>query len=148
MDIPLPEGEWSISGLIVQGPKSKQPLTPQTFAKAVPRPAITHEVPAAVEAGQPLSVQVQISPGRDVSSVGLHYRPVNQLAKFKTIENAAGRTSFTIPAEDVSPKWDLMYYLEVLNNEGSGWFQPDPHVTTPYYLVKTSAHQRPAPVAK
>src|SRR5437016_3866535 len=27
-------------------------------------------------------------------------------------------------------KWDLMYYFEILNREGGGWFQPDPHTTT------------------
>jgi hypothetical protein len=31
-----------------------------------------------------------------------------------------------------------MYYFEILNSEGGGWFQPDPLVTTPYYVVKVS----------
>jgi hypothetical protein len=28
-----------------------------------------------------------------------------------------------------------MYYFEVLNSDGSGWFQPDPETQTPYYVV-------------
>jgi hypothetical protein len=49
---------------------------------------------------------------------------------------AAGQDSVTIPGEDVSPKWDLMYYFEVLNRAGGGWFCPDPQTATPYYVVK------------
>ena len=61
---------------------------------------------------------------------------MNQQARFKTLENKAGDASFTIPAEDVPASWDLMYYFEILNAGGTGWFQPDPYVATPYYVVK------------
>jgi hypothetical protein len=72
--------------------------------------------------------------------VRLHYRPVNQLAKFKTLEAKPGGV-FQIPAEDVSANWDLMYYFEVLNDQKTGWFQPDPLVATPYYVVKVNSKQ-------
>jgi hypothetical protein len=107
--------------------------------KASPRPAISHQSPATTAAGQPITLTIQISPTSDVSAIRLHYRPVDQEAKFKTIENAAGQNTFTIPSADVSAKWDLMYYFEVLNKGGSGWFQPDPQVATPYYVVKVRA---------
>jgi hypothetical protein len=42
-----------------------------------------------------------------------------------------GGTTFTIPGEDISARWDLMYYFEVLNKEKSGWFYPDPASATP-----------------
>jgi len=48
-------------------------------------------------------------------TVRLHYRAVNQLAKFKTIESPASKAVFIIPAADVKEQWDLMYYFEVLN---------------------------------
>lgn len=82
---------------------------------------------------------MQITPSKDVARVRLHYRAVNQQAKFKTVENDPGKLSFSIPAEDISAKWDLMYYFEVLSRGGSGWFQPDPQVATPYYVVKVNA---------
>ena len=28
-----------------------------------------------------------------------------------------------------------MYYFEVLNRVGRGWFEPDPIVATPYFVV-------------
>ncbi len=136
LNIALPNGEWSVSGLVIQGPRSKLALPPQMAPKQVPRPAISHEGPRTVAAGQALRLQLRISNGNAVSSIRLHYRPVNQLVPFKTIENAADNLSFTIPGEDVSAKWDLMYYFEILNQAGSGWFQPDPLITTPYYVVK------------
>ena len=85
-----------------------------------------------------IALTLRIAPASSVSSVRLHYRPVNQLAKFKTIEKRDGPYSFTIPASDISPKWDLMYYFEILNTGRSGWFQPDPHTATPYYVIKTA----------
>jgi hypothetical protein len=44
-----------------------------------------------------------------------------------------------IPGADISAKWDLMYYFEVLNKEKGGWFEPDPAVATPYYVVKVES---------
>jgi hypothetical protein len=136
LNIAFPKGEWSVSGLVIKGPKSQSRLEPQRFAKQLPRPAIAHEAPKEVAAGQSLTVSLRVLPGVNVTRIRLHYRPVNQLAGFKTIEKTVDQSSFTIPAEDISSKWDLMYYFEILNREGSGWFQPDPHTTTPYYVVK------------
>jgi hypothetical protein len=39
-------------------------------------------------------------------------------------------------AADLSPRRDLIYYFEVLNKERTGWFDPDPNLATPHYVVK------------
>jgi hypothetical protein len=144
LDIAFPDGDWSVSGLVIHGPKSKLPLDPQELPKLLPRPSISHQPPSTAEAGQSVALRVHTTPATNVTAVRLHYRPVNQKAQFKIIEHAPGDESFTIPREDVSPKWDLMYYFEILNSAGSGWFQPDPQVTTPYYVVKVV----PGPTSK
>lgn len=136
LNVAFPQGDWWVSGLVIQGPGSRRPLEAQTFPKLLPRPAIAHEPPTTVVAGQPITLRIQISPSAEVSSIRLYYRPVDQEAKFKMIENAGSDGVFTIPGADVSERWDLMYYFEILNNRGSGWFQPDPRVATPYYVVK------------
>jgi hypothetical protein len=136
LNVEFPQGDWSVSGLVVQGPKSKLPLVTPPFPEFLPRPAITHQPPTRAEAGQPITLKIQISPTTEVTSIRLHYRPVNQQAKFKMIESAPGHDSFTIPGADISAKWDLLYYFEILNKGGSGWFQPDPQVATPYYVLK------------
>jgi hypothetical protein len=134
--IKFPEGDWSVSGLVIKGGQSKQPLPQWTMPKPVTRPTLLHQPPAKADPGEPLALRLQIAPTTHVSTVRLHYRPVNQLAKFKTLEAKPGDALFKIPAEDISPQWDLMYYFEVLNDQLTGWFQPDPAVATPYYVVK------------
>jgi hypothetical protein len=75
-----------------------------------------------------------------VTAVRLHFRSVNQLARFQTLEAPAGRRfRFTIPGQDLSPRWDLMYYFEVLRGRDGGWLEPDPDARTPYYVVETRA---------
>src|SRR5262249_1715549 len=41
-----------------------------------------------------------------------------------------------IPAEHVLPKWDLMYFIEVIDNRGNGKIYPDLEKETPYVIVK------------
>jgi hypothetical protein len=60
---------------------------------------------------------------------------------FKTLEAQAACPVFTIPGEDISAEYDLMYYFEILNQAKSGWFEPDPARATPYYVVETKAQQ-------
>lgn len=130
LDIRFPEGEWSVSGLVIQGPRSKVPLDPQVFPKLLPRPAITHHPTMSAIEGEPIALKIRIAPQTNVTRIRLHYRPLNQKAQFKTIENTAGQQSFTIPGEDISANWDLMYYFEILNQGGSGWFHPNPQAGT------------------
>ncbi|MBI4874035.1 MAG: hypothetical protein HY822_05310, partial [Acidobacteria bacterium] len=111
--------------------------------RALPRPAFTHVAPKSAEPGKPLVLVLSVGPPKDATTVRLHYRAVNQLAKFKTLEAPATRASFVIPAEDLSARWDLMYYFEVLNRERSGWFEPDPDRATPYYVVRVQAPKQP-----
>ena len=88
-------------------------------------------------AGVPLTVSLHVTPPSAATAVRLYYRPVNQLAQYKMLEAAPTHATFTIPAADISPRWDLMYYFEVLNSDKTGWFEPDPAVATPYYVVPT-----------
>lgn len=99
------------------------------------RPTITHHSPASAVPDKPLTITVRISPTKDVRAIRLHYRNVNQLESFKTLESSSG--AFTIPASDISRRWDLLYYFEVVNKDNTGWFEPNPLVATPYYVVKT-----------
>ena len=75
----------------------------------------------------------------EADALGAHVRDelgINELSQAKPTQAV-----FTIPGEDISPKWDLMYYFEVLNDQKTGWFQPDPAVATPYYLIKVEVEE-------
>lgn len=136
LDVVFPEGEPATSRLVVKGPRPPEPLPPQNWPKRLPRPNIAHSPSKTAPPDKPLALTVRIVPTANVKAVRLHYRPVNQLAKFKTLENPGAKGVFTIPAADVSSRWDLMYYFEILNKEDTGWFDPDPRVATPYYVVR------------
>ena len=47
--VPFPEGEWSVSGLVIQGSRAKASLPPREERKALPRPAIAHDAPVEAE---------------------------------------------------------------------------------------------------
>jgi len=136
--IPFPQGSWSVSGLILQGSGAQATPPPEKSPKQEARPGFSHVPSTTVEAGKPLTVTLEISPSSSAKLVRLYYRPVDQLADFKVLEASPAHATFTIPGADISSKWDLMYYFEVLNDQNSGWFVPDPAVTTPYYVVKTN----------
>jgi hypothetical protein len=142
LDVVFPTGEWSVSGLIVQTSGISASLNPQVIPTRPPRPRIEHEAAETAEAGQPLRLTLRISAASKVARITLHYRALNQRATFKSIERVGGDWVFTIPASDVTPEWDLMYYFEVLNGDGSGWFFPDPQVTTPYRVVRVQVARR------
>jgi hypothetical protein len=136
LTITFPEGEWKVSGLVIKGAHAKEPLPAWTEPQPVARPSLIHQPPRQLQPGQPLTLHLMPSSTEHITSVRLHYRSVNQLARFKTLEAKPSNISFTIPAEDISAQWDLMYYFEVLNDQKTGWFKPDPSVETPYYVIK------------
>ena len=69
--------------------------------------------------------------------VVLHYRPVNQAVAWKEINlRPAGSGLFeaAIPGSDITPQWDLMYYLEALVEDG-GRLWPSWEEGPPYVVV-------------
>jgi len=127
---------------VIKGPPAPQPPSSTKRAAAVLYPRFQHTPPRIATAGQPLTLSLSMLPAGAAKTVRLHYRPLNQLAKFKTLEAPATRRVFTIPGEDIAANWDLMYYFEVLAPDGSGWFHPDPAVATPYYVVSVAVGGR------
>jgi len=72
--------------------------------------------------------------------VRLHYRTLDPQAKETVLEEPVSpEVHFTIPGTDLTGNWDLFYYFEVLNAEGSGWFEPDPLGGSPYFTVHIQA---------
>ena len=41
-----------------------------------------------------------------------------------------------IPAEEILPTWDLMYFIEAMDQDGNGGIFPDLEKETPYVVVK------------
>lgn len=99
--------------------------------KFLARPQISHLPVKTAAPDHPSDVTVQIA-GKDAISVRLHYRALDAM-ETKVIEKpAAASVSFTLPPSSS----DFLYYFEILNREGTGWFEPDPSGTAPYYVVR------------
>jgi hypothetical protein len=101
-------------------------------SKPVPRPVIHHTPLKSAPIDQPITLTLEINPYKTATFVRLHYR-ANGAKETQTVEKPAGPlVSFTIPGTDA----DLIYYFEILNQEKTGWFEPDPFTTAPYYSIR------------
>ncbi|WP_321470902.1 hypothetical protein [uncultured Paludibaculum sp.] len=143
VDVPMPEGTWQYAGLILQN--MAPPPLPQRLPKPLPKPAFEHNAPKLIAAGKPIQLLLHVYPFSNVRTVRFHYRPLNQLAQWKTMEAPPQRALFQLTAEDTDPRWDLQYYFEILNTEGSGWFFPDPDQTRPYFVATVQIEVPPPP---
>jgi len=133
LDVSMPAGNWQVSGVLVQGgpPRELRGRWPKEVAK----PGFEHTALKTAAAGKPLTLSLRTWPQAGIQTIRLHYRPLNQLAPWKTMDAAVQNAVFTIPGAEIDARWDLQYYFEVLNSEGTGWFVPDPLVATPYHVV-------------
>lgn len=145
LDVVFPEDSWAVAGLVVKGSAPRSAPAPRRAFPKGPRPPVSHLVPRFAQAGRPLSLRLSVgAPGR-VASVRLHYRPLNQLEKFRTVEAPATGAVFTIAGEELDGRFDLQYYFELLAPDGVGWFYPDPAEATPYLVVEVRGSSDGAP---
>jgi hypothetical protein len=100
---------------------------------------ITHTAVETVEAGQPVTVTVDIDAPAGIKWVRLQYRSVNQYRDFEMLPMSVGDThSFraTIPAEKIDTQYDLMYLIEMMDHNNKGFIYPDANKETPYRIVR------------
>jgi hypothetical protein len=148
LDILTPENEWSMCAVTILSNRPA-PSIPFRWPKQLPRPSLEESPPKTAIAGKPLRLSIRVPSNAGAKLVRLHYRPLSQLAAWKNMDAAPQHAEFTIPPGEVSAKWDLQYYFEILNGEGGGWFQPDPLIATPYHVVRVevdTSEQDLAPV--
>lgn len=111
------------------GPARAIPAVP----KPLPRPQSAHEPAKAFVPEQPLTLTLQIAAPKDVKAVRLHYRSTSPAALVRVLEKPGeASVSFTVPASDLRPNEDLIYYFEILGTGNGGWFEPDPLGALPH----------------
>ena len=103
-------------------------------------PQVKHEHVTLAPAGKPLAVTARVSDASGVKWVRLRYRSVTQYQDYKMLEmaraDAEGEYKAVVPGEDIDAKWDFMYLIEVMDNNGNGAIYPDMERETPYIVVK------------
>ena len=111
-----------------------------SLAPAMARPQMMHKPNQATPSDQPLNVTLRIAAPKQATLVRLHYRTLDPQSKEAVLDQQPSpEIHFTIPGSDLTGTWDLFYYFEVLNREGSGWFEPDPLAAAPYFVVHIQA---------
>ena len=87
-----------------------------------------------------LEIAARVNAPGGVKWVRLRYRHVTQYEDFQTAEMTldAKTANYTarIPAAFDDPKWDLMYFIEVMDKKGDGRMFPDLEVETPYVVIE------------
>ncbi len=101
---------------------------------------IIHEPVTSVPVGEPLTIKVKVSAPAGVKWVRLRCRSVNQEQDYQTLPLVAngekGTYQVIVPASQINPKWDFMYYLQVMDNKSNGRIYPDLNKETPYIITK------------
>lgn len=101
---------------------------------------IEHTPVERAPAGEDLVLSARVRAAAGVKWVRVRYRAVNQTLDYATrpMTAEAGGEGFTvrIPADEIDPRFDFMYFIEVMDEAGRGHHHPDYEQATPYVVVK------------
>ena len=100
---------------------------------------IVHQPVMSAPVGKPIAIKLQVSTPTGVKWVRLRYRNVNQELDYQTVAmtptGEKDTYSVVIPAEQIDLKWDVMYFVEVMDKTGRGQIYPDLSKETPYRII-------------
>lgn len=101
---------------------------------------ISHQRITTLPVDHPLKVRVKATGTSGIKWVELSYRSVNQDVDYQTMRmlSTGEKDTFEaeVPAEQINPKWDFMYFIKIMDNENKGTIYPDLNKETPYIIVK------------
>ena len=125
--------------------KTTQPLKPipsykaaadadnGTYFTVIHKPVLTSPV------GKPIHIAVKVTAPAGVKWVHLEFRSVNQYLDYTMLPMSPSGIKdtyeVTIPADKFDPKWNLMYLIEMMDNNNRGFIFPDLNKQTPYIVT-------------
>jgi hypothetical protein len=150
----LPAMEKEFAALLAE----RQSAPPRPGANAVLPPAQVNVDPPLVallpslnhpaRPGEDLRVQARVTAPFGVRSINLRYRHLNQKEDYLTLPMAPdGRTDMyvaSIPGSFITSQWNLMYYVEIVDNHGTGRIYPSFEHGTPYIIQPVVHSQQTA----
>jgi hypothetical protein len=105
-------------------------------------PQLHHTPIAQAEPLKPLRVSARVTDASGVEWVRLRYRGLTQHQEYRTIRMLpSGKGDVfeaTIPGDQITAPFDLMYFFEVMDMAGNGKIYPDLEKETPYVVVKVN----------
>ena len=101
---------------------------------------IIHQAVTTHPKGEPLKINIKVTNPSGIKWVTLSYRSVNQDVEYnvKTMQHTSETDVYeaVIPADQINPKWDFMYFFNIMDNDGHGINYPDLNREMPYIIVK------------
>jgi hypothetical protein len=119
-------------------------FTPSPCCVAFPNdfaaPVISHRPILTASASKPLTIRAKVNSQNDVKWVQVLYRSVNQTKNYEMLEmklvGETGNYEAVIPAEKIDPRFDLMYFIQAMDNQHHGVMFPDFNKQAPYFVVR------------
>jgi len=101
---------------------------------------ISHTRVETSPAGQPVTIRIRVNAPAGIKWVRLQHRAMNQYLDYEMIPmTPTGEKDVfqaTIPADRIDTHYDLLYLIEMMNNDGKGFIFPDVNKETPYFVVR------------
>ena len=101
---------------------------------------VSLDVVESAPVNKALTVRANVTGVNGIKWVRLRYRPVNQMFEYATLRmtptDEKDIYEATIPVQNINPRFDLMYLIEVMDHNGNGKIYPDMNIQTPYVVVK------------
>ena len=98
------------------------------------------QAPMTVATGQPVGIRIAFDAAAGMKWARLYYRAVNQQLEYKELAmkptGKPDQFEAEIPAAEIDPRYDLMYYIGFMDKAGHGRIYPDLEKETPYKIVK------------
>jgi hypothetical protein len=102
-------------------------------------PTVRLQAAATAKPGRPFTVRAEVSDPSGVKWVRLRYRHVTQFEDYQSVpmqlDRDSGLWEGSVPGEFIVPQWDLMYFIEALDQAGNGRIYPDLESEIPYRIV-------------
>jgi len=122
--------------------KSVKTAPKYKVAKSIDKDSLfqfTHQAVTRAPVNHPIRVKVNVRALNGVKWVRLRYRSVNQHNDYMILQMQPGNEKdvyqAVVPADQINPEYDFMYFVEVMDNHGNGTIYPDLNKETPYIVV-------------
>jgi hypothetical protein len=110
-----------------------------TVTADVEPPHVHFEAVNQAQPGEDLRVSALVEDVSGAKSVRLRYRHLTQFDDYQLVEmrreGDTSRFAARVPGAFVQPEWDLMYFIEAIDNMGNGRMFPDLETEMPYVIV-------------
>jgi hypothetical protein len=134
--------QLGLTKLVEERKLAKASGTPSPHETNVDRlpPAVRLDPVGKARPGRDLQVSAVARDASGVKTMRLRYRHLTQVEDYQTAEMIpdpeSGRFAARIPGDFITPKWDLIYFIEAIDSLGNGRNYPDLETQAPYVIVE------------